>query len=160
MRFYEITTLKPVHIALISALLITTNPLQMPKDPSANAVETVETVETVVKPPKPVLVERTPEAAKEYAKTQLALFGWDTPKQWACLVDLWTGESNWRPQAYNKQPVYQNGERLHAGGIPQILGLDPDLSVERQIERGLIYIQSRYSTPCAADDFWHRNFWY
>jgi hypothetical protein len=154
MRFYEITTLKPMHIALISALLITTNPLQMPRDPSANAVE------VIVEPPKPVLVERTPEAAKEYAKTQLDKFGWDTPKQWACLVDLWTGESNWRPSAYNKQPVYQGGERLHAGGIPQILGLDPDTSVERQIERGFLYIQSRYDTPCQANSFWHRNFWY
>jgi len=153
MRFYEITTLKPMHIALISALLITTNPLQMPRDPSANAVEVVE-------PPKPILVERTPEAAKEYAKTQLDKYGWDTPNQWACLVDLWTGESNWRPSAYNKQAVYQNGERLHAGGIPQILGLDPDTTVERQIERGLIYIQSRYDTPCNANSFWHRNFWY
>lgn len=153
MRFYEFTTLKPIHIAIISALLITTNPLQMPKDPSANAVEIVE-------PPKPVLVERTPEAAKEYAKTQLDKFGWDTPKQWACLLDLWTGESNWRPSAYNKQAVYQNGERLHAGGIPQILGLDPDTTVERQIERGFLYIQSRYDTPCNANYFWHQNFWY
>jgi hypothetical protein len=130
MRTYERLSVKPIHIALISALLITTNPLQMPKDPSANAVEIVEPVLE----PKPVLVERTPEAAKEYAKTQLAEFGWDTPKQWACLVDLWTGESNWRPQAYNKQPVYQNGERLHAGGIPQILGLDPDTRLSDRLK--------------------------
>ena len=66
MRTYGKLSLKPIHIALISALLITTNPLQMPRDPSANAVE------TVIEPPKPILVERTPEAAKEYAKTQLA----------------------------------------------------------------------------------------
>lgn len=153
MRTYERFTLKPFHIALIAALLITTNPLQMPKDPAANAEEIV-----IVEEPK--LVERTPEAAKEYAKTQLSKFGWDTPKQWECLLDLWTGESNWRPQAYNKQAVYQNGERLHAGGIPQILGLDPDTSVEYQIERGFTYIQSRYDTPCSANSFWHRNFWY
>jgi hypothetical protein len=153
MRTYERFNLKPFHIALIAALLITTNPLQMPKDPAANADEIV-----IVEEPK--LVERTPEAAKEYAKTQLIKFGWDTPKQWECLVDLWTGESNWRPQAFNKQVVYQNGERLHAGGIPQILGLDPDTSVEYQIERGFTYIQSRYDTPCLANSFWHRNFWY
>ena len=157
MRTYGKLSLKPIHIALISALLITTNPLQMPKDHRANAVE--ETVQPVA-PPKPILIEITPEAAKAYAKTQLAEFGWDTPKQWACLVDLWTGESNWRPNAYNKQPVYQNGKPLHAGGIPQILGLDPDTSVERQIERGFLYIEARYDTPCNADSFWHRNFWY
>lgn len=152
MRFYGRLNLKPIHIAVISALLITTNPLQMPKDPSASAVE--------IEVPKPVLVERTPEGAKIYAKTQLDKYGWDTPKQWACLIDLWTGESNWRPDAYNKTVVYQNGEKLHAGGIPQILGLNPDSTVEHQISRGYEYIQSRYDTPCNANAFWHRNFWY
>jgi len=154
MRTYEKFNLKPIHIALISAILITTNPLQMPKDPTASAVE------TVVVEPKPILVERTPEAAKAYAKTQLAKYGWNTPAQFACLLDLWTGESNWRPDAYNKQAVYQNGKPLHAGGIPQILGLDPDTSVEKQIERGFIYIESRYGSPCRANNFWHSNLWY
>jgi len=152
MRFYERFNLKPIHVAVISALLITTNPLQMPKDPSASAVE--------IEIPKPVLVERTPEGAQIYAKTQLDKYGWDTPKQWACLVDLWTGESNWRPSAYNKTVVYQDGEKKHAGGIPQILGLDPDSTVEYQISRGYEYIQARYDTPCNANAFWHRNFWY
>jgi hypothetical protein len=156
MRTYGKLSLKPIHIALISAILITTNPLQMPKDPTASAVEVIE----VVVEPKPILVERNPEAAKAYAKTQLAEYGWDTPAQFECLLDLWTGESNWRPDAYNKQAVYQNGKRLHAGGIPQILGLDPDTSVEKQIQRGFIYIESRYGSPCKADNFWHRNFWY
>jgi hypothetical protein len=154
MRTYEKFNLKPIHIALISAILITTNPLQMPKDPTASAVE------TVVVEPKPILVERTPEAAKAYAKTQLTKYGWNTSAQFACLLDLWTGESNWRPDAYNKQAVYQNGKPLHAGGIPQILGLDPDISVEKQIERGFIYIESRYGSPCRANNFWHSNLWY
>jgi len=109
---------------------------------------------------KPILVERTPEASKEFAQKRLGAYGWDTPTQWECLLSLWTKESNWRPNAYNKQPVYQNGEKLHAGGIPQILGLNPDLKVEEQVERGLIYIESRYSNPCSAWRFWERNFWY
>lgn len=154
MRTYEKLSLKPIHIALISALLITTNPLQMPKDTAAVADE------VIIVQPKPILVERTPEAAKAYAKTQLAKYGWDTPAQFDCLLDLWTGESNWRPDAYNKQAVYQNGKPLHAGGIPQILGLDPDISVEKQIERGFIYIESRYGSPCRANNFWHSHLWY
>ena len=153
MRTYGKLSLKPIHIALISAILITTNPLQMPKDPTASAVE-------IVVEPKPILVERTPEAAKAYAKTQLTNYGWNTPAQFDCLLDLWTGESNWRPDAYNKQAVYQNGKPLHAGGIPQILGLDPNISVEKQIERGFIYIESRYGSPCRANNFWHSNLWY
>lgn len=155
MRTYGKLQVKPIHIAFLSAVLITTNPLQMPRTNEASAVEPV-----VVATPEPVLVERTPEAAKEYAWTQLAEYGWDTPNQRACLLDLWTGESNWRPNAYNKQAVIQNGERLHAGGIPQILGLDPDSTVEYQIMRGFKYIESRYDTPCEANRFWHRNFWY
>lgn len=154
MRTYEKLSLKPIHIALISAILITTNPLQMPKDTAAVADE------VIIVQPKPILVERTPEAAKAYAKTQLAKYGWDTPAQFDCLLDLWTGESNWRPDAYNKQAVYQNGKPLHAGGIPQILGLDPDISVEKQIERGFIYIESRYGSPCRANNFWHSHLWY
>lgn len=158
MRIYEKSSLTPLHIALVSALLITINPLQIPRDTPASADEFVQVVEPVVKEPK--LVERTPEAAKEYAKSQLSTHGWDTPNQWQCLLELWTGESNWRPNAYNKQPVYQNGKRLHAGGIPQILGLDPDFSVEVQVARGFKYIASRYDTPCHANSFWDRNNWY
>lgn len=155
MRTYGKLSLKPVHIALISALLITTNPLQIPKDIAAVADEVI-----IIQPDKPILVERTPEAAKSYAKTQLAKYGWNTHAQFDCLLDLWTGESNWRADAYNKQTVYQNGKPLHAGGIPQILGLDPDLSVEKQIQRGFLYIESRYGSPCSANNFWHSRLWY
>ena len=109
---------------------------------------------------KAILVERTPEAAKEFAQKRLSAYGWEKPAEWECLLSLWTKESNWRPDAYNKQPVYQGKEKLHAGGIPQILGLDPDLTVEEQVTRGLVYIEHRYSNPCSAWRFWERNFWY
>jgi hypothetical protein len=151
MRFYENRFIRPLPVFIVSVILSVSNPLNLPPTPKAEAVEVVI---------EPVLVERTPDAAQAYAKTQLDKFGWDSPKQWACLEELWTGESNWRPNAYNKKAVYQNGERLHAGGIPQILGLDPDTTVEYQIERGLTYIDSRYSTPCGAMYFWSKNYWY
>lgn len=151
MRFYENRFIKPLPIFLVALFLATANPLNLPPEPKAVADEIVV---------KPVLVDRTPEASKEYAKSQLPTMGWDTPKQFACLLDLWTGESNWRPDAYNKTVVYQNGKKLHAGGIPQILGLDPDSTVEYQIQKGLEYIAHRYDTPCLANAFWHRNFWY
>lgn len=153
MRFYEKVLSKPIPVGILVLGFIILNPFHIPPDPVAQAVEVVEA-------PKPILVERTPEAAKVYAKTQLSQYGWDTPAQWECLLNLWTRESNWRPDAYNKTPVRQNGEKLHAGGIPQILGLDPDITVERQIERGLVYLESRYGSPCSAWRFWERNFWY
>jgi hypothetical protein len=151
MRFYEKVITKPVPVALFILGFILLNPFHIPPDPEAKASEVVV---------KPILVERTPEASMAYAQKQLSTMGWDTPKQWECLLSLWTKESNFRPDAYNKTVVYQGGEKLHAGGIPQILGLDPDLSVEEQVSRGFIYIEHRYSNPCSAWRFWSSNFWY
>lgn len=103
-------------------------------------------------------VARTPEAAQIHAKKMLFMYGWNQ-EQWPCLKSLWQAESNWRPDAYNKTVVYQirNGKRvkLHAGGIPQKLNLNPKASVIIQISQGLKYIKSRYETPCNAWS-WHK----
>ena len=73
------------------------------------------------------------------------------------MTTLWTKESNWRPQAQNKQPVWitKNGKKVkvYAGGIPQILGMSPTLTVEEQISLGLKYVQARYGSPCSALKF-------
>jgi len=151
MRFYE-KLLQPIPFSIFIAGLIIFNPLHVPPDPEAQANEVVVM--------EPVLIDRTPEAAKILARETMSAWGWKSDAQWQCLESLWTKESNWRPNAYNKQPVYQNGEKLNAGGIPQILGLDPKISVEEQIYRGFVYIESRYSDPCSAWRFWLRNFWY
>ena len=150
MRLYEKLT-QPFPLLVFFVGLILLNPFQLPPDPQAKAEPAIAEV---------VLVERTPEAAKIYAKTQLKEFGWDNATQWECLLQLWTRESNWRPDAYNKIPVWQDGEKLHAGGIPQILGLDPTYTLEKQIARGFIYIASRYSNPCTASRFWLNTYSY
>ena len=154
MRLYE-KLRKPIPATLLVLGFVILNPLHIPPDEPAQAEEIQ--VNEEVREPIVITIPRTPEDAKKYAKKQLADWGWDTPTQWQCLLDLWTKESNWRPDAYNKTPVYQNGEKLHAGGIPQILGLDPKITVEQQIERGFIYIESRYSDPCTAWRFWTSN---
>ena len=82
---------------------------------------------------------------KQYAKLAVG-----NSKQFACLEQLWTKESNWRPKAQNKTKV--NGKQ--AGGIPQILGLSPDLPAHLQINKGLDYIEHRYGSPCEAWAFW------
>jgi protein-disulfide isomerase len=109
------------------------------------------------------LVKRTPEAAQKYAQKVIKNENWGSA-QWKCLKSLWTAESNWRPDAFNKTPVYQvrNGKRvkLHAGGIPQKLNLDPDTSVEYQINEGILYIKSRYSNPCNAWRWHTLKNWY
>lgn len=151
MRFYE-NIFKPIPSIIFVLGIIIINPFHIPPDPVARANE--------IPVMKAVLVERTPEAAKEFAQKRLSSYGWIKSAEWECLNSLWTKESNWRPDAYNKKPVYQGKEKLNAGGIPQILGLDPDLTVEEQVIRGLVYIEHRYSNPCSAWLFWEKNNWY
>jgi len=106
---------------------------------------------------------RTAEAAKYHAKIQMTAMGWGKA-QWVCLSTMWGKESGWNPNAQNKTPVrvLKGGKRVkvYAGGVPQILGLNPRLSVPEQVSRGLAYIDSRYSTPCGAWAFWKKNSWY
>ena len=102
---------------------------------------------------------RTPVAAKVYAKASIRAFGWNAT-QWNCLETLWTKESNWRPDAQNKLAIVQNGKKVKAGGIPQILGLNPELPIAVQVNRGFTYIKSRYGTPCNALSFHVTRNWY
>jgi hypothetical protein len=106
----------------------------------------------------------TPDQAKAHARVEMKSWGWHAAEQWHCLERLWTKESNWRPEAQNKQPVIQirDGKRvkLYAGGIPQILGLNPKLSVPAQVQRGFEYIKARYGSPCHARNWWDRHKWY
>lgn len=99
------------------------------------------------------------DRSKRYAQALLEGKKWKS--QWTCLETLWHKESNWRPRAYNKTPVYVNGVKYNAGGIPQLLGLDPKLHAKKQIQKGLKYIQQRYPAgPCQALEFHLRKNWY
>ena len=67
----------------------------------------------------------------------------DDLEQYACLYELWTEESNWRPQAKNKSS--------HALGIAQlmprtwqILKIKPTSNGYRQVDAGLKYIDRHY----------------
>jgi hypothetical protein len=93
------------------------------------------------------------EDSKAYARD--IMLAW-TDKQFICLDTLWKKESNWRPEAYNKRKVMGK----NAGGIPQLLGMDPKTPATRQIERGFAYILYRYGSPCQALKFHHEKGWY
>lgn len=93
------------------------------------------------------------EDSKAYAHD--AVLAWAS-NQYECLDKLWTQESNWRSEAYNKVKVMGK----NAGGIPQILGLDPKTPAPVQIDRGFAYIMHRYGTPCMAWKFHQRKGWY
>jgi hypothetical protein len=91
--------------------------------------------------------------SKAYARD--VMLAW-TDKQFVCLEKLWQKESNWRPEAYNKVKVMGK----NAGGIPQILGMDPKTPATRQIERGFAYILYRYGSPCQALNHHKKKGWY
>jgi len=91
--------------------------------------------------------------SKAYARD--VMLAW-TDKQFVCLDKLWQKESNWRPEAYNKVKVMGK----NAGGIPQLLGMDPKTPATRQIERGFAYILYRYGSPCQALNHHKKKGWY
>jgi len=91
--------------------------------------------------------------SKAYARDKLQ--EWQN-KEWVCLSNLWGKESSWNAHAYNSVVVMGK----HAGGIPQLLGLDPNLPATLQRDRGLSYIYYRYGTPCRAWSFFKHNNWH
>lgn len=95
----------------------------------------------------------TTEDSKAYAKDIVLEWQYN---QYRCLELMWTKESNWRHEAYNKTKVMGK----NAGGIPQLLGLSPLVPPTEQIERGFAYIMHRYGTPCKAWRFHKKHGWY
>lgn len=91
--------------------------------------------------------------SKAYAYDRLGVW---RDKQMSCLAKLWGKESAWNPEAYNKIKVMGR----NAGGIPQLLGLDPATPPTKQIDRGLEYIFHRYDTPCRAWQHFKRKGWH
>jgi hypothetical protein len=107
------------------------------------------TEETATLPVREWVVEDSKAYAQDVVLTWAA-------NQYECLDKLWTQESNWRSEAYNKVKVMGK----NAGGIPQILGLDPKTPAPLQIDRGFAYIMHRYGTPCMAWKFHEQKGWY
>lgn len=95
----------------------------------------------------------TKDDSKAYARDMLGKW---RDEQWTCLSNLWGKESAWNPRAFNDTRVMGK----NAGGIPQLLGLDPDTPPTYQIDRGLDYIYYRYTTPCVAWAHFKRYGWH
>jgi hypothetical protein len=79
--------------------------------------------------------------------------------QFSCLESLWGKESGWNPDAQNPSST--------AYGIPQFLdstwastGIAKTSDGYRQIDAGLIYINSRYGSPCGAWSHSQSTGWY
>lgn len=79
--------------------------------------------------------------------------------EYACLLQLWTRESNWNPRSRNKRPGNARGD--HAFGIAQMLG-ETSKDPITQVRHGLAYIAHRYGDACTALRFWQQQHphWY
>ena len=96
--------------------------------------------------------------AGSYQDYALAQLGGDA-NEFSCLESLWGKESGWNPNAQNPTST--------AYGIPQFLdstwagtGIAKTSDGYRQIDAGLIYINNRYGSPCAAWGHSQANNWY
>jgi hypothetical protein len=97
----------------------------------------------------------TPTSFKGYALQQLG----GSSSQMSCLEHLWGRESGWDPNAQNATST--------AYGIPQFLnstwastGIAKTSDGFRQIDAGLVYIDSRYGSPCGAWAHSQSTGWY
>jgi hypothetical protein len=92
---------------------------------------------------------------QEYAMGKLGGSG----AEFTCLENLWGKESGWNPNAQNPSST--------AYGIPQFLdstwagtGIAKTSDGYRQIDAGLIYIENRFGSPCAAWSHSQAKGWY
>jgi hypothetical protein len=107
-----------------------------------------------------VELARTPIGAKKVAKSILMDEYGFTEKEYICLNQLWTQESNWNYKSRNK--------KSGAHGIPQalpaskmnVVSTDWRTNPVTQIRWGLRYISIRYETPCKAWAKHKRSNWY
>ena len=90
-----------------------------------------------------------PGTAKAYAFEQLKANGFGT-EQYSCLVKLWTRESQWRVNAYNKSSGTYGIPQALPGSKMSTAGGDWMTNPEPQIRWGINYIDARYGTPCGA----------
>ncbi len=107
-----------------------------------------------------VELARTPIGAKRVAKSILVEEYGFPEKEYKCLNQLWTQESNWNYKSRNK--------KSGAHGIPQalpaskmnVVSTDWRTNPVTQIRWGLRYISIRYETPCKAWAKHKRSNWY
>ena len=91
--------------------------------------------------------------ARTYVKNRIGA------KQYACIDVIWTYESKWNPKAGNPAGAY---------GIPQAVpgskmaafGSNWRYSPLTQVKWGIWYVNSRYGSACAANQFVQAHGWY
>ncbi|PZA21996.1 lytic transglycosylase domain-containing protein [Modestobacter versicolor] len=148
---------KPSPFAAALTRMVASNPVQAAAEAAAKAAaEQAAAAAEAAEAEKAEEAEESAPAAssgsasasgsyQEYALAQLG----GNASEFSCLESLWGKESGWNPNAQNPTST--------AYGIPQFLdstwkgtGIAKTSDPYRQIDAGLIYIDSRYGSPCGA----------
>lgn len=104
-------------------------------------------------------VVNDPAAAQAFASSLMGGRGWDQ-SEFACLVQLWTRESNWLTDATNPSSgAYGIAQALPASKYASA-GSDWLTNYRTQVSWGVGYIADRYGTPCRAWDHSNAVGWY
>ncbi|WP_426998193.1 hypothetical protein [Pseudarthrobacter sp. N5] len=106
----------------------------------------------------PVAVD-DPAAAKAYAASQLAAYGWGQDQMQA-LSTLWDKESGWKTTATNSSSGAYGIVQSLPGTKMASVGTDWESNYKTQIKWGLNYIKERYGSPSGALSFHYANNWY
>ena len=107
-----------------------------------------------------VELARTPLGAKKVAKSILMDEYGFAEKEYKCLNQLWTKESNWNYKARNKNSgAHGIAQALPASKMEKV-GTDWRTNPITQIQWGLLYVSERYNTPCAAWNKFRRSNFY
>lgn len=108
--------------------------------------------ELIVKPPHGKVIAYYQNEYQRHAIERLTEL--NMLEQYPCLYELWTRESNWRPNAKNK--------KSSAYGIPQLLSstwknikVKPTSDGMKQVDAGLRYIKHRYGTNGVCKAYAH-----
>jgi hypothetical protein len=107
-------------------------------------------------------IDNAKDDPKSAARVLMADHGWTSDAQYNCLVNLWTGESDWRWFAENSSSgAYGIPQSLPASKMSQF-GADYRTNPLTQIKWGLWYIEMSYGNPCNAWSTWQARspHWY
>lgn len=88
---------------------------------------------------------------RTFTKQRASRSGWSY-REWKCLDKIVWRESRWRLHAKNKHSS--------AYGLFQILKMKPGTPLQKQVEAGISYINSRYGSACVALNFHNKHGWY
>jgi hypothetical protein len=102
------------------------------------------------------------EDPKAAARVLMVDQGWTSDSQYNCLVNLWTGESDWRWNAENPSSGAYGIVQALPGRKMATMGSDWRTNPITQMKWGMWYIKMSYGNPCNAWSTWQARspHWY